>query len=46
MRWCVEHAEQVHAMKAACVETAQGYPWTAYRERVTEVLASVIEENG
>jgi len=46
MRWCVEHAEQVHAMKAACVETAQGYSWTAYRERVTEVLASVIEENG
>lgn len=43
MRWCIEHPEQVHAMRAACVDTAQDYSWTAYRERVTEVLASVVE---
>jgi glycosyltransferase involved in cell wall biosynthesis len=43
MRWCIEHSEQVHAMQAACVDTAQDYSWTAYRERVTEVLGSVVE---
>ncbi len=43
MRWCIEHPEQVYAMRTACVETAQDYSWTAYRERVTEVLASVVE---
>ena len=43
MRWCIEHPEQVHGMRSACVDTAQDYSWTAYRERVTEVLASVAE---
>ena len=43
MRWCIEHPEQVHGMRAACVDTAQDYSWTAYRERVTDVIASVVE---
>lgn len=43
MRWCIEHPEQVHAMRSACVEKARDYSWAAYRERVTEVLASVDE---
>jgi len=46
MRWCIEHPEQVRAMRDACVETAQDYSWAVYRERVTEVLASVVERNG
>jgi len=45
MRWCIEHPEQVRAMQAACVETAQDYSWAAYRERVTEVLATVVGPN-
>jgi len=36
----------VRAMRDACVETAQDYSWASYRERVTEVLASVIEGIG
>jgi len=43
MRWCVEHPEQVRAMRDACVDTARDYSWAAYRERVTGVLASVVE---
>ena len=42
MRWCVEHPEPVRALHDACVDTAQEYSWTAYRERVTAVLASVV----
>ena len=43
MRWCVEHPELVRAMHDACVDTAQDYSWAAYRDRVTEVIASVVE---
>ncbi len=43
MRWCIEHPEQVREMHDACVDAAQDYSWEAYRERVTEVLASVVE---
>ncbi len=43
MCWCIEHPEQVRSMRDACVDTAQDYSWTAYRERVTDVLATVIE---
>jgi glycosyltransferase involved in cell wall biosynthesis len=42
MRWCIEHPEQVNAMQEACVSTAQDYSWTAYRERVVDVLQSTV----
>jgi glycosyltransferase involved in cell wall biosynthesis len=45
MRWCIQHPEQVHTMRSACVDTAQDYSWAAYRERVTDVFASVAEGN-
>jgi glycosyltransferase involved in cell wall biosynthesis len=45
MRWCIEHPEQVRAMRDACVETAQDYSWAVYRERVTDVLATVVDPN-
>ena len=43
MRWCVEHPEQVAAMQNPAVDAAQDYTWAAYREGVTDVLASVVE---
>jgi glycosyltransferase involved in cell wall biosynthesis len=45
MRWCIEHPEQVRAMRDACVETAQDYSWAVYRERVADVLATVVDPN-
>ena len=45
MRWCVEHRDRVAEMQAAAVRAAQDYTWAAYRERVKEVIASVIEQN-
>jgi glycosyltransferase involved in cell wall biosynthesis len=45
MRWCVEHRDRVAEMRAAAVRAAQDYTWAAYRERVKEVIASVIEQN-
>jgi glycosyltransferase involved in cell wall biosynthesis len=45
MRWCVEHPEQVAAMQNRAADAAQAYTWTAYRERVTEVLGSVVESD-
>jgi glycosyltransferase involved in cell wall biosynthesis len=44
MRWCIEHPEQVRSMRDACVAAAQDYSWAAYHERVTDVIASVVEE--
>jgi len=42
MRWCVEHPGAVRGMHDACLETAQDYSWAAYRERVTDVVGSVV----
>jgi glycosyltransferase involved in cell wall biosynthesis len=42
MQWCVEHPEKVASMQKPAVVTAQDYTWSAYRKRVTDVLASVI----
>lgn len=42
MRWCIEHPKQVQAMQDVCVDTAQNYSWQAYRERVTDVIASIV----
>ncbi|WP_251964092.1 glycosyltransferase family 4 protein [Salinibacter ruber] len=44
MRWCAEHPEHVAGMQEAAVAAAQEYTWSAYRERVVDVLTSVIEE--
>jgi len=43
MQWCVEHPEQVAGMQKTAVNAAQDYTWAAYRDRVTDVLASVVE---
>jgi len=43
MRWCIEHPKPVQAMQDACVETAQDYSWAAYRKRVTDVIASIVD---
>lgn len=43
MRWCVEHPDRVADMQDAAIRAAQDYTWAAYRERATEVLASVVE---
>jgi glycosyltransferase involved in cell wall biosynthesis len=45
MRWCIEHPEQVHAMREACVETAQGYSWAAYHERILNLLRDTVRSN-
>lgn len=44
MRWGVEHPEQVVAMQEPATEAAQDYTWEAYRKRVIDVLASVVED--
>ncbi|MCS3711894.1 glycosyltransferase family 4 protein [Salinibacter ruber] len=44
MRWCIEHPEQVTGMQEVAVTAAQDYTWAAYRERVVDVITSVIEE--
>jgi len=44
MQWCIEYPEAVRSMRDACVATAQDYSWAAYREQVTNVIASVVEE--
>jgi glycosyltransferase involved in cell wall biosynthesis len=43
MRWCVEHPDQVQAMRDACVETARDYSWEAYHERVMDVIVSIVD---
>ncbi|MBB4062404.1 glycosyltransferase family 4 protein [Salinibacter ruber] len=42
MRWCVNHPERVADMQEAAVQAAEGYMWTAYRERVVQCLETVI----
>lgn len=44
IRWCAEHSGQVAGMQEAAVTAAKDYTWAAYRERVVDVLTSVIEE--
>ncbi len=44
MRWCAEYPEQVAGMQEAAVTAAQDHTWAAYRERVVDVITSVIEE--
>lgn len=44
MRWCAAHPEQVAGMQEVAVTAAQDYTWAAYRERVVDVITSVIEE--
>lgn len=44
MQWCAEHPEQVAGMQDAAVAASQNYTWAAYRERVVDVIASVLEE--
>jgi glycosyltransferase involved in cell wall biosynthesis len=43
MKWCVEHQEQVRAMRDACINTAQNYSWEAYHERVIDVIVSIVD---
>lgn len=43
MRWCVAHRDQVRDMQTTAARTGQNYSWTAYRERVTDVIASIVE---
>jgi len=45
MRWCIEHPEPVRSMRDAAVAAAQDYSWAAYRERVTDVIASVVNQH-
>lgn len=45
MRWCIEHPEQVNAMREACESTANDYSWAAYRERVTNVIPSIVGDS-
>lgn len=42
MQWCIKHPQRVRDMRDAAIKTAQNYSWAAYRERVTNVIASVI----
>jgi glycosyltransferase involved in cell wall biosynthesis len=44
MRWCVEHQEQVRGMRPAAIASAQGYSWSAYRERVSDIIVSVARQ--
>jgi glycosyltransferase involved in cell wall biosynthesis len=43
MQWCVGHPDRVANMQDAATRAAQDHTWTAYREQVTDVLASVVE---
>ena len=42
MRWCIEHPDEVRAMRDAAIESARDYSWTAYRNRVVEVIEEVV----
>jgi glycosyltransferase involved in cell wall biosynthesis len=42
MRWCVEHPGKVTAMRKPAIEAARTYTWTAYRERVVDMITSVV----
>jgi len=41
MRLCIEHPEEVRAMQDACTETAQNYSWSAYHQRVMDILQAI-----
>jgi hypothetical protein len=45
MLWCIEHPGAVRSMRDAAVAAAQDYAWTAYRERVTDVIASILNRH-
>jgi glycosyltransferase involved in cell wall biosynthesis len=45
MLWCIEHPGVVRSMRDATVAAAQDYAWTAYRERVTDVIASILNRH-
>ena len=45
MRWCIEHPEPVRSMGDAAITAAQDYSWAAYRDRVTDVIASVVNQH-
>ena len=44
MRWCVEHSDQVAAMRGPAADAATKYTWAAYRERVVDVLGGMVKE--
>jgi glycosyltransferase involved in cell wall biosynthesis len=45
MLWCIEHPNALLAMSDAASATAQDYSWTAYRERVTDVIAAILNRH-
>jgi glycosyltransferase involved in cell wall biosynthesis len=45
MLWCIEHPNALPAMSDAAIATARDYSWTAYRERVTDVIASILNRH-
>jgi glycosyltransferase involved in cell wall biosynthesis len=44
MQWCIEHQEQVRGMRPAAIASAQDYSWSAYRERVSDIIVSVARQ--
>jgi glycosyltransferase involved in cell wall biosynthesis len=39
--WCVTHRTELRAMREAALETAAGWQWSDYRQRLAEVLKTV-----
>jgi glycosyltransferase involved in cell wall biosynthesis len=46
MRRCMDHQEQLQEMSMAAAETARRYSWEEYHERVSTVLANVVNNRG
>lgn len=44
MAWCIEHRREVRETGRRAAEAAGAYTWEAYRDRVADVLESVIRE--
>jgi glycosyltransferase involved in cell wall biosynthesis len=45
MLWCIEHPDALRSMHDAAVAAAQNYSWAAYHERVTDVVATVVDRH-
>jgi glycosyltransferase involved in cell wall biosynthesis len=44
MRWCIEHSDQVAAMRGPAADAATKYTWAAYRDRVVDALGGMVKE--
>jgi len=46
LRWCLEHRQELAAMRHAALETAQGWQWPDYRRALIQRLEAALERAG